>query len=195
MTAQINSVSNLVHFDQGKGAGAETAEPGGDQEDQSLAQEDPQGDEGSQDDYSACKEQQDDHHHHSLQLQHHPQGADKAVTPACTDRMPGPKVQASPGGSCARTPSVSPCPNVESVKVTENEEERTPMYVKGATEAENKAYKEFLEYMEEKRKDAKDILEAEGERKARASRKEKRWQLLRESLKFLEENTEGWKTR
>ena len=45
------------------------------------------------------------------------------------------------------------------------------MYVKGATEAENKAYKEFLAYMEEKRKDAKDILEAEGERKERARRK------------------------
>ena len=106
--------------------------------------------------------------------QHHPRSEveEIAAKAACINRMPGPEVQASPGGSCPRTPNASPRPNVISTKVTEDEEERTPMYVKGATEAENKAYKEFLEYMEEKRKEAKEMLEADDERKARARKKE-----------------------
>ena len=249
MTDQLISVSNQVHFDKGKGAGAETVEPGGDQEDSSLRQDDHQGEEDSQDDYRASKEGQHDHHNHSLPLQHHHHGADKAVTPACTNRMPGPRVQASPGGTCPRTvlslatsnpksvenveskeddhtegqthrgdegdqeplsshqhhprseveeiaakaacinrmpgpkvqaspggicprtSNLSPSSNIDTAKESEAEEMRTPIYVTGATEAENKAYSEFLMYMEKKREEAKELLEEDEQRKSRYRKK------------------------
>ena len=53
------------------------------------------------------------------------------------------------------------------------------MYVTGATEAENEAYSQFLTYMEKKRKEARDLLEADEERKAVARKKEESWHLLR----------------
>ena len=49
--------------------------------------------------------------------------------------------------------------------------------------------------MEEKRKEAKEMLEADDERKARARKKEQSWHLLRQSMKFLEEDTGGWRKR
>ena len=69
----------------------------------------------SQDDHphgDHCQDHQDDHKEgHQQQPGDLPDGQaaavkeeeNKAVTPACTDRMPGPIVQASPGGTCPRT--------------------------------------------------------------------------------------------
>ena len=48
---------------------------------------------------------------------------------------------------------------------------RTPIYVTGATEAENKAYSEFLMYMEKKREEAKELLEEDEQRKSRYRKK------------------------
>ena len=70
-----------------------------------------------------------------------------------------------------------------------------PLYVKGATKEENLAYKRFLDYMEEKRLEARLRLDADEEKKDRAKKAEERWHLLRECTEYLEENAEGWRQR
>ena len=86
-----------------------------------------------------------------------------------------------------------PDPNTEPIKVVDADVESqdhyqstqlTPLYVKGVSEVENTAYREFLEYLEEKRKEARDLLEADGEGKLRAKKKEQRWrQGLRKKMR------------
>ena len=41
----------------------------------------------------------------------------KAVTPACRDRMPGSKLQASQGGPCPRTTNLTPVTNILTIEV------------------------------------------------------------------------------
>ena len=54
----------------------------------------------------------------------------------------------------------------------------TILYVKGASKEENLAYRRFLAYMEEKRQEARILLQEEEERKREAKEKEARWELL-----------------
>ena len=76
-----------------------------------------------------------------------------------------------------------------------HQERVSPTYVKGASKEENQRYGEFLTYMEEKREEARCLLEEDNERKRRAKEKERSWELLKTSIKFLEENAAGWRMR
>ena len=54
---------------------------------------------------------------------------------------------------------------------------------------------ELMDYMEEKRLEARELLKAENDRKARAKKKESSWALLRLSMAYLREHEEGWRVR
>ena len=49
--------------------------------------------------------------------------------------------------------------------------------------------------MEEKRQEAKMLLQKEDDKKKEAKEKEARWALLRESMAFLRENSNTWQER
>ena len=150
----------------------------------------------------------EDHHHYHQgrgqgedHLQHHQQADgrarerkgeedDKAVTPACIDRMPGPILQASPGGSCPRTSK-----SIIIDTNTNHIEGHAPTWVPGSKEEDNKRYRDLLKYMEERRKEARELLRIEEGRKKEAKKKEESWALLRTSIAFLKEQEWKWKQR
>jgi hypothetical protein len=74
-------------------------------------------------------------------------------------------------------------------------ERDTQVWVKGSTEEDNRRYRELMDYMEEKRLEARELLKAENDRKARAKKKESSWALLRLSMAYLREHEEGWRVR
>ena len=61
--------------------------------------------------------------------------------------------------------------------------------MKGANEEDNAKYRKFLAYMEERREETRMLLQEEELRKGRAKEKEARWELLRECMTFLKENS------
>ena len=62
--------------------------------------------------------------------------------------------------------------------------------MKGAPTEDNQRYKRFLEYMEEKREEARERQKEEDERRGMARRKEESWELMRVAVRFLRDNTE-----
>ena len=70
-----------------------------------------------------------------------------------------------------------------------------PSWVKGGKEEDNQRYRDLLQYMEEKRKDARNLLAADEERKRESKKKKESWALLRESTQFLKENEGKWRQR
>ena len=56
-------------------------------------------------------------------------------------------------------------------------------------------YRNFLAYCEERREEAKKLLEGDEDRKREAKRKKEVWDLMRESMDFLSKNQERWKER
>ena len=74
-------------------------------------------------------------------------------------------------------------------------ERDTPVWVRGSSEEDTKRYKELMDYMEEKRVEARELLREENERKERAKEKENSWALLRLSMAYLKEHEEGWRVR
>ena len=69
------------------------------------------------------------------------------------------------------------------------------VWVQGSLEEDKKRYRDLMEYMEEKRVEAKEQLREERERKEIAKKKEECWTLLRMSISYLKQNEEGWKMR
>ena len=53
----------------------------------------------------------------------------------------------------------------------------------------------LLIYMEDKRKEARERLSADEERRKKCKRKEDSWALLRASIEFLKKNEEKWRLR
>jgi hypothetical protein len=98
------------------------------------------------------------HHQHP---QDQPGGEEiKAVTPACTQRIPGPIVQASAGGTSPRTSNYTSTNNITQIEVQSQEmdaERDTQVWVRGSSEEDNKRYKELMDYMEEKRVEAREL--------------------------------------
>ena len=68
-------------------------------------------------------------------------------------------------------------------------------WVKDAQEDDNDRYVRLMQYMEEKREEARMKLQEDEQRKADAKRKEERWAMLRESVRILRENTDKWRMR
>ena len=135
------------------------------------------------------------------------------------NRMPGPVVQASQGGtspngttlrSVYNTPNIrqpvlrwpADCKRDEAEEGTEEErdgptkEERELGHmVKGTDEEERETYLKFLEYCEERRRSWAKQVEEDEDRMRICRRKEDQWTLLRESIQFLKENEKSWQTR
>ena len=134
----------------------------------------------------------------------------KAVTSACLNRMPGPIVQAPPGGTSPRTINNLHVSNhhqhTERLEIIreegakqESQDEQSlegqAVWVQGSMEEDKKRYRDLMAYMEEKRVEAKEQLKEEKERKEIAKKKEESWTLLRMSITYLKENEEGWRIR
>ena len=68
-------------------------------------------------------------------------------------------------------------------------------WVVGGREDENKRYRDFLLYCEEKREETRRMLEEDEDRKRAAKEKEKAWGLLRESIAFIRANDDKWMIR
>ena len=145
------------------------------------------------------------------------------MTSACLDRMPGPIVQASPGGTSPRTINnihVSNHHHIEILGTVREEgvqqesqddhqhedhcqdhhgdhcqDHQDAVWVLGSLEDDKQRYRDLMAYMEEKRVEAKELLREERERKEIAKKKEESWTLLRMSISFLKHNEEGWKLR
>ena len=64
-----------------------------------------------------------------------------------------------------------------------------------ADEEDNKIYKKFLSYCEERREDLRLRIEADEDRMKDARRKEATWELLRTSISFLKEKEGVWRSR
>ena len=116
--------------------------------------------------------------------------------------MPGPIVQASPGGGSPRTEKIltKRLTSKFEVKGQDHQPQGHPevgggLWVQGAAKSDNERYKIFLAYMEEKREEARERLRAEEERKEVARRKESSWELMKEAITFLKTNEERWRER
>jgi hypothetical protein len=68
-------------------------------------------------------------------------------------------------------------------------------WVRGGTDDENKRYGKLLEYMEEKREEARRQIKESDEKKEEAKKKKARWDLMRESMEFLRSNSDKWQER
>ena len=77
----------------------------------------------------------------------------------------------------------------------EQETQEKALYVKGGKKEDNQRYKEFLKYCEERRTVSRREEEQDVERKQRADKKTRHWELLRVSIEFLKKNEQKWKTR
>jgi hypothetical protein len=110
--------------------------------------------------------------------------------------MPGSLSQASPGGTSPRTTIVKNITlNPINPEVPGQQEVEKEVWVKGAQEEDNLRYKEFLRYMEEMREEARERLMKDEERKGKARQREESWDLMREAVKYLRENTDRWRER
>ena len=69
------------------------------------------------------------------------------------------------------------------------------VWVQGAREEDNIRYRDFLKYMEDKREEYKNKQKEDEERMTSQKRKEQRWALMKESVKFLRENNLSWQER
>ena len=56
-------------------------------------------------------------------------------------------------------------------------------------------YRKFLAYMEERREETRMLMQEDAQRRERAKEKEARWELLRECMTFLKENSKEWQER
>ena len=135
----------------------------------------------------------------------------KAVLTAGSNRMPGPIVQASRGGTSPRTNSIKSNPKHHQIqgKVEEETEadhqanhqedsmahQEGAVWVKGSREEDKRRYRELMAYMEEKRVETKELLKRGEEKKEKARRKEDHWKLFRLSTAYLRENERGWMLR
>ena len=113
----------------------------------------------------------------------------EAVITAGTNRMPGSILLASPGGKCPRTAMSKPLINITQI------EDLRPTWTPGCKEEDNRRYRELLQYMEDKRIEAREMLKQEKDRKKEAKQEEDSWKLLRTSTQFLTEKDWVWKQR
>jgi hypothetical protein len=125
--------------------------------------------------------------------------------------MPTPKVWASPGGTSPRTIKVISESNPivieepvaqhaahqgqEEERGREGEDDQAGTWVSGAGDEENRIYKNFLRYCEERREEQRQRLRADEERMMEARKKEAAWELLRTSIKYLKEKDGDWRAR
>ena len=65
-------------------------------------------------------------------------------------------------------------------------------WVKGCGEEENERYRSFLRYCEERRQESKMQQEMDTERKQKAEKKERQWDMLRLSTEYLKQNESKW---
>ena len=65
----------------------------------------------------------------------------------------------------------------------------------GANTEDNRRYKEFLEYSEERRQEAKMLRSETDARKSEAKSKEETWHLMRTSIEYLKNNEDKWRCR
>ena len=130
--------------------------------------------------------------------------------------MPTPKVWASPGGTSPRTIKVNPETNPPIIEEPvpkpdkgkeagnqgpeeeggrEGDGDKEGTWVIGADEEDNKIYREFISYCEERREEQKLRVKEDEERMKEARKKEATWELLRTSISYLKEKDGVWKTR
>ena len=69
------------------------------------------------------------------------------------------------------------------------------IWVKGAARTDNDRYRSFLDYMEEKREEARQRLQEDEKREEKARRKERSWDLMKEAVKYIKEKRDGWTER
>ena len=136
-------------------------------------------------------------------------------------RMPGPKVQASQGGTTPAKEHLRPEPNpsiflrmrqptlqwpmkesqVGSTEEAEEEQQEEPLrddegtWILGATSEENEKYKIFLKYCEERREETRLEQQGDEERMRQVDAKREHWSLLRESISYLKEKDSSWRQR
>ena len=67
--------------------------------------------------------------------------------------------------------------------------------MKEGREEDNRRYREFLKYCEERREERKQKQEEDHRRKVKAKKKEEHWQLLRVCIKPIKQNEIKWTTR
>jgi hypothetical protein len=77
----------------------------------------------------------------------------------------------------------------------EEQREKEEVWLKGGREEDNKRYREFLQYCEQKRKENKIWKEEEDKRKDKAMGKEDHWKLLRMCIEEIREKEGKWTTR
>ena len=65
---------------------------------------------------------------------------------------------------------------------TEETRDKGGIWIEGGREEDNMRYRRFLAYCEERREEAKKLLEGDEERKREAKRKKDVWDLMRESM-------------
>ena len=116
-----------------------------------------------------------------------------ALVAPCNDRMPGSIAQAFPGGTSPGTEYRNVNFNTNTIEVKNLEEAGT--WVTGSSEEDKKRYLDLMNYMEERRVQAREMLKEEEERKECARKKEESWALLRESTAFLRVHEDGWRMR
>ena len=72
------------------------------------------------------------------------------------------------------------------------EQEPIQIKVKGATEEDNERYRKLLAYMEALKEEKHLKEEEDKERLEEKRKKQQRWELMRESIRFLKENDHKW---
>ena len=163
----------------------------------------------------------DEEGHHQEHQQDEPVPGEEPVSCEISmqERLPTPKVWASPGGSCPRTPSNLSSTNTVTLEETAKEyqdpddlahhgdhhaqedvqgeqgEKEGEAWIQGAGDEENERYKSVLEYCEKRRIELRAKIEEDEERMKEARRKEDTWMLLRESITFLKSKEVIWRTR
>ena len=163
----------------------------------------------------------DEEGHHQEHQQDEPVPGEEPVSCEISmqERLPTPKVWASPGGSCPRTPSNLSSTNTVTLEETDKEyqdpddlahhgdhhaqedvqgeqgEKEGEAWIQGAGDEENERYKSVLEYCEKRRIELRAKIEEDEERMKEARRKEDTWMLLRESITFLKSKEVIWRTR
>ena len=86
-------------------------------------------------------------------------------------------------------------PEVQEDLEKESSLEQEGIWSKGASEEDNRRYRTFLTYMEEKREESRRILREGEDKKRKGREKEARWDLMKEAVKFLKENSDSWRER
>ena len=126
--------------------------------------------EGNQGDVSHDQVQQEGEQpqHHQLDLAERGGEENKAVTPACRDRMPGSKLQASQGGPCPRTLKLISATNPSLVEVERGQVEDASQIAHQAEQEEEavasdrRAREGVEESLEELRQEGEDLGHEQG---------------------------------